>query len=283
VPAATRFGRLHVAEPPSSIRRLHQHDPAAALRAIVHELPAPVLDQEDLHAQGISTAQLVPGAGDADALGSCVANATVAALSLLPGALGRLAYALLGTSPPQDGSGPAARADEIAAIRLYHALTMQAGDPGAEWPPADCGSSGLYACQWLEASGVTAGHKIASAADAIVSLMQDHVLITGQPWMTAWMTPGPDGVIDRDGSAEALAEDIAGGVAGGHETCWHGIESLALDADGRVDSAHTVIRFRNSWGDRWGLAGDGLAHLSTFTYLARWCDHRALIPAGEAA
>jgi hypothetical protein len=274
---ATKFGRLHVAEPFSSILRAHHHD-GASLAAVAHPPGIPVLDQEDLKAQGIDTAEMIPGAPEADALGSCVANATVAAVSVLPGALGALELAL----PCSPAAGTAADLEAVA-IRLYHALTGLTGEAASEWPPADCGSSGLFACQFLEAHHITGGHKIAAGADNIISLMQSSALITGQPWLTAWMTPDRYGFIDGDGSPEELEAAIAGGIAGGHETCWYGIEALALDGDGHVDADHTIIRFRNSWGTGWGLSGDGLAHLSTFIYLARWCDHRALLPVGGAS
>jgi hypothetical protein len=275
VAAATKFGRLHIAEPLSSLLLAHHHNQAAQLAAASHPPAIPVLDQEDLEAQGINTAQLIPGAPKVDALGSCVANATTAALStFLPLHTPNLLPALPGAT-----LGPDAADDEMVAIRLYHAITDQTGQANEEWPPADCGSSGLWACKWLESKGITSGHKIATGADNIVSLMQDHALITGQPFLNAWMTPPSDGIIDGDGTEAALVEALTGGVAGGHETCWYAIESLALDEDGHVDAAHTLIRFRNSWGESWGLDGDGLAHLSTFIYLAKWCDHRALLPA----
>lgn len=275
--AATKFGRQHVAEPLSSLFRLHRHDRATPLRAVTHPIAIPVLDQEDLTAQGIDTSAVIPGAAKVDALGSCVANATTAALAtFLP-----LGTPALHQAIPAATLGASAADDEITAIRLYHAITDQTGQTYEEWPPSDCGSSGVWACKWLEANGITSGHLIGHGADNIISLMQGHALITGQPYLNAWMNPGPDGIIDRDGTEAALAEDLAGGVAGGHETCWYGIESLALDEDGHVDPAHTLIRFRNSWGAGWALHGDGLAHLSTFIYLARWTDHRALLPAAH--
>lgn len=275
----TRFGRIHVAEPLSSIFRAHRYDGTTPLRAVAHPPTIPVLDQEDLVAQGINTAKLVPGARELDALGSCVANATVAALSTI---MSPAASALAAALPGAQITGSAVQ-DEKTAILLYHALTMQTCETDTEWPPSDCGSSGVWACKWLEGQRVTGGHLIATTADDIVSLMQGHALITGQPFLDAWMTPDSDGFIDGDGTAGSLRAALADGVAGGHETCWYGIESLALDADGHVDPHHTVIRFRNSWGSSWGLAGSALAHLSTFIYLAKWCDHRALLPVSGGA
>jgi hypothetical protein len=269
----TRFGRIHVPEPAGSLTRMHlAATEQITLVPITHDLRVPVLDQEDLLAQGINTAQIVPGAAKVDALGSCVANASTAALSagLTPAQADRL---LPPGAPRLTGDDPAD--GEKWAIWLYHGLTMLTGQPGTEWPPQDCGSSGLYACEFLEHQGLIAGHQIAHGAENILSLMQTAPLITGQPWLNAWMNPDSSGFIDGDGSMGQLAEDAAGGVAGGHETCWYAIEQIGRTLDGTIDPATTIIRFRNSWGTGWGDQGTGLAHLSTFVALGHWCDFRA--------
>jgi hypothetical protein len=238
---------------------------------ITHDLTVPVLDQEDLFEQGINTAQLVPGAARVDALGSCVANASTAALSA--GLTPAQVDAKLPKGAPVLTGDPVE--DEKFAIVLYHNLTDQTGQADTEWPPQDCGSSGLAACQFLEKQGLITGWHVAHGAENILSLMQTAPLITGQPWLNAWMDPDPAGFIDGDGSLGTLAEDIEDGVAGGHETCWFGIESVGYTADGGIDPHGTVIRFRNSWSSSWGDHGTGLVHLSTFVALGHWCDFRA--------
>lgn len=258
------YGRVAVAEPPSSLAKLHFHDGVTPLKAVVHEPLTPVLDQEDLTAQGIDVAALVPGAQAVDALGSCVANASVSALAaLLP--LSRLA---------ELGVAANTVADEEYAIRLYHSLTMLTGSPSQEWPPDDCGSSGLYACEYLQQQGLIAGSRIASGAQNICSLLQTGGLITGQPFFYSWEEPDASGFIDGDGSMAALQAAIASGVAGGHETYWAGIEHIAFLPSGQVDPLNTVIRFRNSWGTSWGLQGEARAHLSTYAWLGSHCDFR---------
>jgi hypothetical protein len=259
------FGRLHVPEPPSSLRR--QHFAAAApvaLAPVEWPSPIPVLDQEDLFAQGIDTAVLVPGARRVDELGSCVANATTAALA-----------AVAPRFLPDLGS---ATVIEEFAIGLYHQLTFATGDPAAEWPPEDCGSSGLAACQYLERLQFIAGHQVAHGAENVLSLMQAGGLIVGQPWFNAWMEPSAAGFIDGDGSAASLQAAISSGVAGGHETYWEQIVEIGYDLAGGIDPAATIIRFRNSWGTGWALGGHGLAHLSTFMLLGGYCDFRQLVP-----
>src|SRR6516165_10059679 len=69
----TKFGQVSVPEP-LRMDLLVVHD-GGPLKEVMHDIPIPVLDQEDLHAQGIDVTKLVSGAADADALGSCTCNA----------------------------------------------------------------------------------------------------------------------------------------------------------------------------------------------------------------
>ena len=71
-PTITKFGQVSVAEP-LKFDMLEIHD-GAKLSEVDHVIPIPVLDQEDLHKQGIDVSTLVPGAQDVDALGSCTCN-----------------------------------------------------------------------------------------------------------------------------------------------------------------------------------------------------------------
>lgn len=264
--SSTRYGRIAVAEPPSSLTRMHMHD-GTELKPVIHEIPIPTLDQEDLENQGINVAELIPGAKEVDALGSCVANATTAALSaILPDA--RLdAIGITGNAVD----------DEEFAIRLYHELTMLTGNSSSEFPPEDCGSSGLYSCQYLEAHGIISGHKIAHGGESILSLLQEGPLIVGQPYLAAWEQPeAPGYFVDGDGSLETLYEQIKQGVAGGHETCVHGIDHIEYDEFGYLDPFKTTLIFRNSWG-QWAAAGEAKIHLSTFVALGNYCDFRLLI------
>ena len=244
---------------------MHWHLPGTRqLREIAHEPTIPVLDQEDLFMQGIHTSHLVPGAKDVDALGSCVFNASTAHL---PERLPAAALAKLGI-------GPDPVADEEFAICLYHATSDLTGDPASEWPPTDCGSSGLFVGQELKRQGVITGEKIAHGAENILSLMQDGSIIVGQPWLNAWEQPDAAGFYDGNGTVEDLLRAIQSGVAGGHETIWVGIEKIAYTAVGTIDTQHTIIRMRNSWSKSWGQGGEALVHLSTYIMLGGHCDFR---------
>ena len=263
------YGRIHVPEPLSSLARLHKAQAGEQLREVRHDPPIPVLDQQDLTAQGIRTSTFIPGCTkDAVALGSCVANAGTAALA---GALDQYTLSALGI-------GPDPVADEVFAIGTYHQLTMATGDPATEWPPTDCGSSGLALCLWLEANGIISGHRVAHDPLALLSLLQSGGVLAGQPFLAAWEDPGPDHMVDGDGSVATIEQQIAEGVAGGHETYLTGIEQIGRDEHGAIDPFTTVLSFRNSWGSSWGDQGSALIHLSSFAALWRWCDFRALIP-----
>ncbi len=265
--SSTKYGQYQVAEPPSSLLRLHRHD-GRQLQTVDHPPSIPVLDQENLIEQGMDTSTLIPGARKVGALGSCEANATTAALAatLSPQRVAEL------------GLGVSAVTDEEFAISLYHQLTDLTGDPAKEWPPADCGSSGLYACQYLEQKQIISGHEIAHGPEDILSLMQTGGLIVGQPFLNAWEEPGPDHFIDGDGSAATLEEQIRGGVAGGHETYWRAIVDIKRDLLGRIDPFKTIIRMRNSWSTSWADGGEAYLHLSTYVALGHFCDFRQLNP-----
>jgi hypothetical protein len=270
------YGRNAVAEPFSSLARMHVWDGVVKLTSVDHEPATPVLDQEDLLTQGINTATLVPGAQRVDALGSCVPNASVSALGALLSPP-QLAAAGILPSPSLASPSDAAVIDEERAITLYHDMTALTGDAADEWPAVDCGSSGYYACQYLQSKGIISGHKVASGAENICSLMQSGGLIVGQPFFYSWEQPNTFGFIDGNGTQADLQAAMDSGVAGGHETYWEAIENIAFTATGLVDPQRTVIRFRNSWSTSWADQGCARAHLSTFIWLASQVDYRQFV------
>jgi hypothetical protein len=263
----TKFGRYAVAEP-MRFDVVH-FDKGGTLKEVDHEPPVPVLDQEDLIKQGINTAKLVPGAKKVDALGSCTANATAVSLGQV---LFTGGYRL-----PAGLSATDAKSSEEWAIRFYNACTDQTGDPSQEWPPTDCGSTGLYCCHELIKQKLASGYKTASGAQNIASLLQGGTVIQGTPWFNAWFDPDSSGFIDGDGSRSALEDAIDSGVAGGHETCITAIERLALSATGKVQAARTVLRVRNSWSAAFADHGSFRVHLSTLVMLGSQADFKQFV------
>ncbi len=277
-PTTTKFGQVSVAEP-LRFDMLEIHD-GAKLSEVDHAIPIPVLDQEDLHSQGIDVSKLVPGAQNVDALGSCTCNSGTAHIAERWVAAGKnLADLKLssGSNGPIGLSGGNAMADEEFAIILYHLVTDQTGNPSEEWPPTDCGSNGLYVCQELISAGMASSYKSAANVTGALALLQTGTVMQGGPWFNSWMTPDANGFVDGDGSPEAVQAAIHSGVAGGHETLQHGIPQLAQKADGSVDLANTVIKVRNSWSTQFGLGGDYLLHASTLDSLARYYDYKAVV------
>lgn len=266
----TKFGRYHVAEPlRAETLHLFRGEP---LTEVDHEPPIPVLDQEDLFDQGIHTSQLVPGARDVDALGSCTCNAgTVSLAQRLLSGHGVDAVTAAGISMTD------AVVNEEFAIKLYHAVTNQTGDPAQEWPPTDCGSTGLYVCHELEKQGLIRGHKSAHDVHGMVSLLQTGTVIMGAPWFNAWMEPDSNGFVDGDGSMEALQAALDSGVAGGHETCVSAAERLAFTETGILDAQASYVRVRNSWSANWGDKGSYRIHLSTLNWLAGHIDWKQFV------
>lgn len=267
---STKFGRYQVADP-MRLDRMHLHL-GETLREVDHEPPLPVLDQEDLLKQGIDTSQLIPGAMRVDALGSCTCQAGTASLAERYAAdRGVDSLSSIGLSTTD------AVADEEFAVRLYHAVTWQTGDPSTEWPPTDCGSTGLYVCTELESQGLISGHKTAAGVHNLVSLLQAGTVIMGAPWFNAWMEPDALGFVDGEGSPGALQTAITSGVAGGHETCITAVERLVVDAVGRIDAAESHVRVRNSWSPSWGDGGSYRVHLSTLEMLGQYVDFKQLV------
>jgi hypothetical protein len=270
---ATKLGRFQVSETLSSLLRRHVWDGVTKLTTVDHEPKVAVLDQEDLHAQGIVCSSFIPGAGNPDALGSCTAQASTAALSNL---LDQPTFlALTSASSYAD-----TKSAEIWAIGFYHLCTDETGDPSTEWPPVDCGSSGPYVVQEMQHLNLAAGDTIAHGPQNIVSLMQSDGLLCGSPWFNSFFEPNTIGFIDGNGTESDIQSAINSGVAGGHETYMSAIEALALTETGQVIPERTVIRSRNSWSASFGDHGSFRSHLSTWVALGNYCDFRRLIPVG---
>lgn len=239
-----------------SLNWLHHHD-GSELQPVRWDIPIPILDQEDLTSQGISVAQIVPGAVDVDALGSCTAQTGTGALAYL---LGPDKLASVGLSAT-DAVG-----DERFAIGLYHEATLDDDDTSEQWPPMDCGSSGLGIARALKARGAIGSYVHATSADGFASLLKHGPVMAGMKWMQDFFRPDQNGFIDS-------AAWQSSNVAGGHEVLAIGLESVEQDWLGRVVPHETVVRFRNSWSMSWGpLSGEFLMRMSTYVALRKSFD-----------
>jgi hypothetical protein len=263
----TKFGRSMVPDP-MHFEKLHWR--REQLKEIEHSIPIPVLDQEDLIKQGIIVSSFIPSApANVDALGSCTANATTASLSER--------YASAGKDLPAGLSASDVKANEEFAIKFYNVCTDQTGDPSQEWPPTDCGSTGLFCCTELEKQKLITSYESGSTVHDAISMLQAGTVIQGTPFFNSWMSVDSEGFVDGDGSPDALRAAVESGVAGGHETCQYAIPQLGQTLLGGLDLKNTVIKVRNSWSDSWGLSGSFLIHASTLDYLAQFVDYKSFV------
>lgn len=245
-PVTGRLGRHQLLDA-RSLPFVHRHQPHVMLRRTAFEPRIPVLDQGDLIAQGIDTSVLIPGAPLVDSLGSCTANAAVAALSRVVTPESAKAAGL-----DYSSAGSA----EEWAIRQYVRVTAVDQYRG-QWPSEDTGSSGLANAKVLRALGLIGGYRHATSAAGLAGLLQADGVMLGMPWYEAWFEPDSGGFIDADPRWESS------GVSGGHQVYATGLESVAQDHAGRVVPEKTVVTVRNSWSASWSDQGHFRVRLST--------------------
>ncbi|MCA1220243.1 hypothetical protein [Streptomyces sp. 8L] len=234
-----KLGR-HLVLDPRSLAYQRPYD-GETIKPVEWAPKVPVLDQEDLLAQGIRTSQIVPGADDVDALGSCTANAATAVVSVLQDA-DSLQKAGLDVTD--------AVAAEKWAIGLYHDATLQDEWLEQQWPVDDCGSSGLGVVKALKSRGLIDQFSVATTAEEVARDFAAGAELWGVPWFQAWFEPT---------TSSALLDDIKGwersGVAGGHEIAAIALEDVKFDKTDRLDLKRTIVRFRNSWTTSYGDEG----------------------------
>ena len=244
------LGRTMALDPRSLDHAIERESTRSAIKPVTHAISIPILDQSNLVAQGIRTSQLVPGAPDVDGLGSCTCQSGTYAMAASPALAERVVKA----------SG---RLDETYAIRLYPDVTRADEFTDEQWPPVDCGSSGLGVCRVLKRRGLIGSYAWATTVEGLGALLQRGTAMFGMPWYNAFFEPDARGFIDAVGVDQALAS----GLAGGHEVC-----VIALETWHEGDPGNSVVAFPNSWGGSWGDHGYGRMRLSTYAALRRQID-----------
>lgn len=255
-PVTPTGGRHHVLDR----RTLAYRRPYAGqtIRPVYWQPRIPVLDQTSLLAQGIRTSEVFDGQDvpDVDALGSCTGNAGTAVLSCFLTPITAAAAGL-----PLDD--PAA-AEEFA-IRLYADATRRDQWHDAQWPTADCGSSGLGVAKALRHRGLIHQYGTATNGEELCALLQTGPVLMGMPWLGAW----------QDIPAAGLLDDVPGWqdseVVGGHAIAVLGIEQALMGPQG-LDRDRTVLRARNSWGTGFGDGGEFAFSLALYDALRRDID-----------
>ena len=244
------LGRHRVLDPRSlAYRRAYSGE---TIRTVEWAPKVPVLDQQNLAAQGIKTSELFNGVDDVDALGSCTANAATACLSVLLSADACMAAGLDTTD---------AVAAERFAIGLYADATTADEWLDYAWPSDDCGSSGLGVTKALRRRGLIDQYGHATTAEELCMLLQTGPVLMGMPWHDDFSSPV---------SSTALLDEIpnwqSSPVVGGHEVLITALESVA-EIEGEFSYAHTVIRVVNSWSRSWGDEGSFRMSLNLYSQL----------------
>ena len=243
---ADHLGRHQVLDPRSlAYRRPYDGRP---LRATAWEPRIPVLNQTNLIAQGIHTAEQYGLEQDVDALASCTGNAATALLSII------LSPALAAAAGLETDNATAA---EHFAIGLYADATTEDKWQDLVWPSQDCGSSGLGIAKVLRNRGLIDQYGHATSSAQLCTLLQTGPVLMGLPWYASFtQTADPYGFVDAD---PAWAESP---LEGGHEVCVTALEDVAY-IDGALDPDRTVLRFVNSWSSSWADYGSGRLTLRT--------------------
>ncbi|PSK57069.1 hypothetical protein B0E38_02600 [Streptomyces sp. 111WW2] len=250
-PVQPALGRHLVLDPRSlAYRRPYTGDP---IHPTEWAPKVPVLDQQNLLAQGIRTSTLAEGVDDVDALGSCTANAAAAAVSVLHTA-DQLATAGLDVTDPA--------AAETWAIGLYSDATHRDEWLDDTWPSTDSGSSGLGVAKALRERGLIDQYGHATTAEELCMLLQTGPVLMGMPWYDAFFSP-----VGRQALLDDIPDWQSSPVAGGHEVCITALEHVMFLPDGGLDYPRTILRARNSWSTSWGDAGEFRLSLALYQAL----------------
>ena len=115
-----------------------------------------------------------------------------------------------------------------------------------EWPgEAYEGTSGLGGAKACCERGYYKEYRWAFGADDALQAISHHgPVVCGLPWLESMFSPRPSGLLE-----------VHGNEAGGHEILARG-NLLSARLKGEGSKPLHLVRFRQSWGTSWGVAGD---------------------------
>lgn len=199
--------------------RLVEHDEASrdypnlmrrvvAPRSVMHTCNAPILDQGNL--------------------GSCVGNTAAEWLNCAVAVKNRARGELMTRYRSR------VYLNEADAVELYSEATQRDEDDSVEYPPTDCGTSGLGVAKALKDCGFITEYRWTFSFGAFLTALQAFPVCVGINWYSGMFDPDRAGYVVPTGSVE-----------GGHEILARGL-----------DYSQQRVRFRNHWGADWGAGGE---------------------------
>jgi hypothetical protein len=136
------------------------------------------------------------------------------------------------------------------AVRIYSLATRHDEFPGT-YPPTDKGSSGLGVAKACRRLGYITRYTHCFSFDQFLTAVESQPVLVGTFWTRDMNRPDPAGLV-RPGPLTAANR------VGGHEYLCRG-----------VDYENRLLRFRNSWGSRWGKAGELFIGFDDFATLLK--------------
>jgi hypothetical protein len=132
--------------------------------------------------------------------------------------------------------------DDAGALDLYHAAQRVDDIPGESYT----GTSVLAGMKAGAGAGLFGGYLWDFGTSAIAqTLLQLHTpVVVGVPWFDGMYDTGPGGVVH-----------VAGKLVGGHCLC-----IVGLSMKGPNGEPGPWFIWRNSWGESYGVGGDGFVH-----------------------
>lgn len=212
--------------------------PWTRISSVVWDRRIPILDQSDLHGQGI---HILPD--DPDSLGSCTGNEFVGWLGtdnkwrqgLTEVEIFRAAYDL----------HDAVTSEELA-IEVYEVATHVDAFSGT-FPPDDTGSSGIATTKVGKIEGKVKSYHHAFTLRQCLTSLQSGPVGLGLPWLESMFEPTSDGQLICEGD-----------VAGGHQILCR-----------EYDKERGRIWIDNSWTEAWGVHGRAWIAVEDFDRLRR--------------
>lgn len=142
-----------------------------------------------------------------------------------------------------------------------------------EWAGEDySGTSVLAGAKVAQSLGYISGYRWAFGIDDVVdTLVTSGPVVLGIPWHESMYTTRPSGLVD-----------VSGECVGGHCILATGYDPKKRFISEGIRNTFEAVRLRNSWGNDWGVDGDGWIRVTDLAALLKG-EGEACVPMGRSA